>query len=328
LINAHDHLSLNHYPRLGRPPYPNVYAWAEDVQSRFAEDVARGRSFPRREALLFGALKNLIGGVTRVVHHDKWSPELDNGFPLKVERVRVVHSLGLEPDPVRKRDLEPDLRDRPVSIHLAEGVDAIAQAEVSEASRLNLLSPDLLAVHLLGAQGSDVRRLREAGCAFVWCPSSSLHLYNGVAPRELFHDGIDLLLGTDALLSGEGTLLEEIALAHRLGSVPTSTLECAVGSTAARRLACPTPSLGVGASADLVALRAPLTKARPADVALVLVDGEPRYGDSDLFPLFQATGVTCEPLSVAGRSKLVAAPLGSIARAVTTLAPDCGRVFA
>ena len=40
LINAHDHLHRNHYGRLGRPTYPNAYAWAADIQ---AQDAGRLR---------------------------------------------------------------------------------------------------------------------------------------------------------------------------------------------------------------------------------------------------------------------------------------------
>lgn len=327
LINAHDHLALNHFPRLGAPPYANLYRWAEDVTTRFASEVARCRAFPRRDALLFGALKNLLGGVTRVVHHDHWSSELDGDFPVRVERVRVVHSLGLEVDPVAARDAEPALHDRPVCMHLAEGVDEVARGEVREAAQRGLLEPGLLAVHLLGSDGDDAHLLREAGVGFVWCPSSSLHLYQGIAPAELFVAGMDVLLGTDSLLSGEGTLLDELALAGRLGCLSDGRLERAVGATAAGRLGLPPPSLEPGAPADVVALRAPLLSARPRDVALVLVDGAPRYGDAELLPLFQAAGVPAEPLLVGGERKVVAAPLGSVARAATTLAPDCGRIF-
>src|SRR5574341_1387463 len=31
LINAHDHLEFNLYPRLGRGPYANAGAWARDI---------------------------------------------------------------------------------------------------------------------------------------------------------------------------------------------------------------------------------------------------------------------------------------------------------
>ncbi|HEU4631128.1 MAG TPA: hypothetical protein VFS08_15360, partial [Gemmatimonadaceae bacterium] len=66
LINAHEHLHRNHYPRLGRPPYRNAYEWGRDIHERDAAEIRRARALPRREALLRGAWKNLFAGVTTV----------------------------------------------------------------------------------------------------------------------------------------------------------------------------------------------------------------------------------------------------------------------
>lgn len=326
LINGHDHLTFNHYPRIGEPPYPNVYAWAEDVHGRFAAEAARHREFPRSRALLFSALKNLLGGVTRVVHHDPWAPDLA-ALPLRVEPVRVVHSLRLEPDPEAARHGDPDLAGRPLCMHLAEGVDPLAEAEVEDAARRGLLGPDLLAVHLVAADAADGRRLQEAGVGFVWCPSSSIHLYGRSARPELFRCGLDLIIGTDALISGAGTLLDELRVARTLGHAGEDALEEAVGATPARRLGLPVPTLDPGAPADLVALRKPLLEAGPADVALVMVGGVPRFGDADLWDLFSHRGVEVEPLEVCGTAKLVSSPLASIAEEVFRQAPSCRRIL-
>src|SRR5688500_5713909 len=43
LINAHDHLDFNLFPRLGRGPYSNAAAWARDIH--------RPRESPVREHL-------------------------------------------------------------------------------------------------------------------------------------------------------------------------------------------------------------------------------------------------------------------------------------
>jgi hypothetical protein len=96
LINAHDHLHRNHYPRLGSPPYEDAYAWGNDLHTRYKDQIARARTFPPRDALLFGALKNLLGGATTVVHHDFWDSAFDHGFPVRVVRLRTAHSLGFE----------------------------------------------------------------------------------------------------------------------------------------------------------------------------------------------------------------------------------------
>lgn len=97
LINAHDHLHRNHYGRLGAPPYLNAYAWAKDIQSRHASEIAQGRTLPRRKALLIGAWKNLLAGVTRVVHHDPWEADFDVDFPIDVVRIASADSLAWHP---------------------------------------------------------------------------------------------------------------------------------------------------------------------------------------------------------------------------------------
>lgn len=326
LINAHDHLYLNHYPRLGSPPYPNAYEWGRDIHERFRSEIRRASSLPRTEALLFGALKNLLGGVTTVVHHDAWSDDLGAGFPIRVARVRVAHSLGFERDLAGAVAGDRDTRGRPFSMHLAEGADAIAATEVRSAHRNGLLDRALVAVHLIGVDDADIEVLGTAGAAAVWCPTSNHFLFNRTAPRALFQGGVDVLLGTDSLLTGDGTMLDELREARRAGYLSDERLRAAVGEVAARRLGLPTPGLEPGRPADLMVLRRPLFEARPADVVLVLVNGLPRLADADLAGLFDHCRVATEHLDVGGTRKVVAAPLATVAAKVFELTPECRRI--
>src|SRR5580704_5847203 len=98
LINAHDHLHRNHYGRLGAPPYANAHAWARDTQRRHAAEIARGRLLPRRCALLAGAWKNLLAGVTHVVHHDSCELDFNKEFPNKVVRIANADSITFDPE--------------------------------------------------------------------------------------------------------------------------------------------------------------------------------------------------------------------------------------
>jgi cytosine/adenosine deaminase-related metal-dependent hydrolase len=269
LINAHDHLHRNHYGRLADPPYRNAYEWGRDIHRRRAVEIERARALPRRPTLLRGAWKNLAAGVTTVVHHDPWEPDFDAAFPIRVARVRCAHSLGFEPR-------RPPPGPGPFAIHLAEGTDTASAEEVREMERLGLLTPDLLAVHLVGADPDGVSRLRASGAAVVWCPSSNLHLFGRTAPPELLAPGTDVLLGSDSLLTGAGDLLDELRLAREVGYLSDERLLDAVGATAARRLGLPAPSLQPGATADLAVFRGPVLEARAEDVALVMVGGAVR----------------------------------------------------
>ncbi len=271
LINAHDHLHRNHYGRLGCPPYANAYEWGEEIHTRCADTIARAREMPTRDALLVGAWKNLAAGVTTVVHHDRWDEAFEHDFPIRVPYVRTAHSLGNEPSIETGAD--------PLAIHLAEGTDARSAEEVRELERLGLLTPALLAVHVVGADRDGVRRFRESGAAIVWCPSSNQFLFGQTAPGDLLAPGVDVLLGSDSLLTGAGSLLDELRIARALGVLSDERLLDAVGATAARRLGLPTPSLECGAPADLAVFRRPVLEATVADVALVIVAGVPRIAD-------------------------------------------------
>ncbi len=276
LINAHDHLHRNHYGRLGRPPYRNAPQWAADIQDRCRDHIAAGRQRPRREALEVGAWKNLFAGVTSVVHHDAWETAFEQDFPLRVLKIRNADSVSMS------RDLN-DLRgEGPFCLHVAEGIDPVAADEVRRLEKLGLLNDRLIAVHGLGMDASGAAAFRASGAALVWCPSSNVFLFGRTAGEPLLREGVDVLLGSDSRLTGEGDLLDEIRCARSLGLLSDARLEDAVGATAARRLGAPEPSLAPGALADLVVLTKPLLEARAEDVALVLVGGVPRVARPDV----------------------------------------------
>lgn len=280
LINAHDHLHRNHYGRLGYPPYASAYEWGRDIHVRHAEAIAQGRALDRRSAMLEGAWKNLFAGVTTVAHHDRWEPALLSTLPLHVVRTRVVHSLGI---PSAADEWTGSLA--PLAIHLAEGVDDEAAEEVRELERRGYLNESLLAVHVVGADDDGIARLRASGAAIVWCPTSNLFLLGRTASPVLLADGIDVLVGSDSCLTADGSLLDELRVARKLGCVSDQRLEGAVGATAARRLGLAAPSLDVGAVADLCVMRRPLLEARERDVAFVAVQGEPRVIDPNVYRL-------------------------------------------
>lgn len=270
LINAHDHLHRNHYGRLGRPTYANAYAWAADIQQHDAEAIAAGRALARREALLEGAWKNLFAGVTSVMHHDPWEEAFESDFPLRVVRIAQADSLGMG------ATLDDIPRDKSFCLHLAEGLDARAAEEVRMLDSSGRLDASLIAVHGVGMDRDAVARFRASGAALVWCASSNLFLFGRTAPAALLAPGIDLLIGSDSLLTGDGDLLDELRCARSLNLVEDARIEDAVGATAARVLGLPAPSLHPGAPADLVLLARPLLEARAQDVLLTLVGGQVR----------------------------------------------------
>jgi len=274
LINAHDHLHRNHYGRLGKPPYVSAYAWARDIQRRERARIALGQRVPRRAALLSGAWKNLFAGVTTVVHHDRWEAEFARDFPIRIARIAHADSLGMS------REIVAPAEER-FALHVAEGIDDTAAREVGELAERGLLDNRLIAVHAVGVDGLAAERLRAAGAAIVWCPSSNLFLFGRTAPAELLAHGVDVLLGSDSLLTAAGDLLDELNVARSLALITDARLEAAVGEVAARRLGLAQPVIEPGAPADLVVLAVPLRDARARDVVLTIVAGEPRVARPD-----------------------------------------------
>jgi cytosine/adenosine deaminase-related metal-dependent hydrolase len=281
LINAHDHLHRNHYGRLGIPPYRNAYEWAKDIHTRHADAVTRGRALPRRDALLVGVWKNLLAGVTHVVHHDTWESDFDEDFPINVVRVASADSLGMT------NTFEAP-KNAPFALHVAEGIDRIAAEEVHTLAARGLLNRNLIAVHAVGVDEDGVAKMRASGCAMVWCPTSNHFLFGRTAPRALLADGMDVLLGSDSLLTGTGTLLDELRIAR--SAISDCRVLDAVGATAARRLGIAEPSLAPGAPADLVLIRGPFLGAKIEDVVLVMAAGHLRVLDPDLIPALDITG--------------------------------------
>jgi cytosine/adenosine deaminase-related metal-dependent hydrolase len=277
LVNAHDHLHRNHYGRMGDPPYANAYEWGRDIHMRYAGAIACARAMPRREALLCGAWKNLRAGVTTVVHHDRWEEDFTRDFPVRVARIASAHSLGFEPELAHPGTT-------PFAVHLAEGVDTGAADEIRELDARGLLTSDLLAVHVVGADEDGIRRLRDAAAAIVWCPTSNDFLFGRTTPADLLVPGVDVLLGSDSLLTGAGDLLDELRYARGRRLLSDERLEAAVGAVAARRLGLPAPSLAVGARADLIVLTRPLLQASAADVCVVVAGGVLRVLAPELAP--------------------------------------------
>ncbi len=281
LINAHDHLHRNHYGRLGTPPYRDACHWAHDIQENCRERIDRGQAVLGRDALLFGAWKNLFAGVTTLVHHDPWEADFECDFPLRVLRINNADSIGMTPD---LPGIEPG---RLFSIHLSEGVGPAAADEVRRIEEKGLLTPELVAVHGVGMDESGIEAFRASGAALVWCPTSNLFLFGRTAAPMLLRDGLDVLLGSDSLLTAQGDLLDELRFARCLGLLSDRRLEEAVGVVAARRLGIPAPSLNAGTPADLVLLSKPLLDASAEDVELVIAGGTPRLAKPELQPLLQ-----------------------------------------
>ena len=330
LVNAHDHLELNHYGRIkGRQRYDNASEWIDDMRPRLASDAAirDGRAHPLIERLFIGAVKNLLSGVTTVAHHNPFYAEMRRTMPIRiVRRYGWAHSFLLEARPAGARgepggDVARRWRttpaDAPFFLHLAEGVDGEAAGELPRLEALGCLKPNTVIVHGVAIDEDGWRRVARAGAGLVWCPASNAFLFGRTAPIGALVSGRDearvtVAIGTDSRLTGSNDLLDELRAARAGVALPAETLMRMVTSDAATLLRQPRAGrLTVGAPADLVVLppladrpAAALLEARRSDVRLVAIDGRPLIGEPDFASVFVARKSRPRPLCVDGVRKL------------------------
>lgn len=322
LINAHDHLHVNAVPPLATSEvFANSYAWIKAFESHFGDPaVMAALRVPKTVRLRHGGLKNLLAGTTCVAHHDPWHEALDAAdFPVALLRdYGWSYALGWPAyGPPAQQSFARTLMDRPWMIHLAEGTDATARAELTQLDKLGCLAPHSLLVHGVGFSVLDIDRIIAAGAGVVWCPSSNRRLLGRTLhPRRLIDAG-RLALGTDSRLSGSRDLLEELRMAMACVDLAPWQWLGLVTTNAARLLRMPSRGgLQVGAHADLVVVadrgghpQRGLADIDRAQLRAVVRDGLPCIADPDFADWFDAAGVETVRVTLDGRPKLLAKSL-------------------
>lgn len=337
LINAHDHLQLNGAGVGASGRYSNARNWIAAVNRRRAEDSEFRQRIgqPRDARLLLGGIKNLLSGVTTVVHHDPLYPALcRDGFPVQVLRdYGWSHSLYVDgAEAVRRSYLETP-KAWPWMIHAGEGLDEEAQAEFERLESLGCIGANTRLIHGVAFTRQQLVSLQKAGGALIWCPSSNLHLFSKTADvHELAAAGC-VALGSDSRLTGARDLLEELRIAAAASDLNGRALEAMVTHAAARLLGLnDRGALEIGRRADLLILPADtmLGDMHRSQVRLVIIGGVARYGDPE-YTRLMSTDSVWEPIKVDGFEKSLLTSLGAALRAAQVcdegveLSPVAGR---
>jgi len=163
--------------------------------------------------------------------------------------------------------------DLPVHMHVHETAAEVAAAQQKTGQRplerldqLNLLNPNLIAVHMTELDEFEIERVAEAGVSVAHCPESNLKLGSGICPvAALLEQGVNLCLGTDGAASNNDLdLLGEMRTAAMLakGSSGNASacnarqaIEMAtINGARALGMADQIGSIEAGKKADLIAL--------------------------------------------------------------------------
>ncbi len=161
----------------------------------------------------------------------------------------------------------------PIHIHLQETLDEIDQSLRDHGSRplrrlerLNLLGPNLVAVHMTHVEEDEIDLLAKTGSHVVHCPVSQLKLASGFSPVVRLRDaGVNVALGTDGAASNnELDMVGEMRLAALVAKgvagsaaalpAPSALRMATLDGARALGLEGETGSLEIGKSADLVAI--------------------------------------------------------------------------
>ncbi len=205
-------------------------------------------------------------------------------------------------------------------LHLSEGVDAPAHRHF-EALRIKprqwAITPALAGIHCAGLKTPDFQRLAKKKASMVWSPFSNLLLYQKTADvAAARRAGVTIALGSDWSPSGSKSLLGELKVASiyngrlpdEVRFSPRELIETVTVNPAKilkwdRAIG----SIEAGKRADLLVLDGTagepyerLIAARETAVALVVINGVPRYGAASLMAKFE---MATESLAIGGASR-------------------------
>jgi len=167
--------------------------------------------------------------------------------------------------------------DLPVHVHVHETEQEVQRSlaehgvrPLERLRRLNLLAPNLIAVHAVHVSDEEIALLARHGCSVAHCPSSNLKLASGFAPiGKLAAAHVNIALGTDGAASNNRLdMFQEMRSAALLAKAVAGDVQ-AMPAHAALRAA----TLGGAQALGLAERIGAITPGRAADFAAVALRG-------------------------------------------------------
>jgi cytosine/adenosine deaminase-related metal-dependent hydrolase len=218
LINSHDHLDFNLFPRLGNRIYNNYREWGKDIHTANQAGIASVLRIPRALRIRWGIYKNLLNGITTVVNHGKLLSIPDPLITI-YQGSRCLHSPGFERNWKLKINI-PHTGRRPFAMHLGEGTDELSHREIDSLIRWNIFKRKVVAIHGVAMNPEQAAAFH----ALVWCPASNYFLLNKTAAVNELGRQVNIMLGTDSTLTASWNLWEHLRMARKEKMVPDREL--------------------------------------------------------------------------------------------------------
>jgi len=326
IFNSHDHLFGTYYPKIGNGRYVCWLPWDFDLKSSEVYKE-RNKNSPL-DIYLVGAYKNLISGVTTVhdhIPHEVNNPIIDK-LPIRVlKHYTLSHEAsaydlkwGEGIDLEHKKAVEQNL---PYVTHIEEGWDEESKRGIDILLEHRALSEHTVMIHGIALSQRDIGLVSKSGAHFIWCPGSNMFMFGKTAKvREILEAGVNISIGTDSPATGELNILEEIRFAKKTyreiydRELDDKLIVMMITKNPAKafRLDGELGSIDRGKLSDLLVISgdgkepyASLVNAGLKDIALVMMEGKPLYGDTQYAEIFNDCGNGFTQINVEGKDKLV-----------------------
>ncbi len=335
LINSHDHLLGTYYPKVGNGPYLNWLPWDNDLKS--SPVYEERERIENGDLYLLGGYRNLISGVTLVsdlIPHFVGDPFYDILPTKAIKKFALAHSvnsfalnwgegIGAEYQKALREDI-------PFVTHIAEGYDEETAQDLKTIERLGALGDHSVFVHCLAFTEKDLDLVKKSGASCVWCGNSNMFMYNKTLdPKIYMKRGINLCIGTDSPMTGGENLLYEMkydkVLFERMYREELEDEDIIKMVTINPARAFRQKKMGridEGYVADMVIWKdrggppaKSIVQAGLKDVMLVVIDGNPVYGNSSYKSVFEELGVAYQEIRIDGSDKIIIGdPIGLLRR--------------
>jgi cytosine/adenosine deaminase-related metal-dependent hydrolase len=208
LVNSHEHLEFNLFPKLGNRKYSDYVEWGEDIHKTDKRIIEEIQKIPVSLRTEYGIYKNVFNGVTTVVNHG--SNIFKKNYPVSVfPGYNYLHSIRLEKNWRAKLNLKPNAL--PFVIHVGEGTNPESYSEINQLIRWNLFNRALIGVHGIAMDKAQAEHFK----ALVWCPVSNDFLYGSTCRVDKLKENTSILFGTDSNVSADWNIWQHLRYAKK-----------------------------------------------------------------------------------------------------------------
>ena len=210
LINSHDHLDFNLFPKLGNRTYKNYLEWGTDIHHQNKKTIDEVLKVPQALRIQWGIYKNLLNGFTTVFNHGK-QLQIQHSLIDIFQDKDSSHSVRLEKYWKLKLN-NPFNKKQPFVIHIGEGTDEKSCKEVDTLLQWNILRKKLIGIHGVAMNIKQAAHVE----ALVWCPDSNFFLLNATAAIDKLKHVTSIIFGTDSTVSADWNFWNHLRLARKI----------------------------------------------------------------------------------------------------------------